>query len=87
MAETIYISATEVRFDDGKFDSDKFYFRGGTGGAAFPMVRGRTIDMGTTHAGGSATWQFIDWKFDSTNYTQNYGSAALTAVATTVKLV
>lgn len=91
MAETIYISATEVRFAAGKFDSDYFYIRSGANAAVdFPMVHGKTADSKLSNNVGSASWKVPNWKFDSTNYSTSYTgygtSNAFTAVATTVKI-
>lgn len=89
MAETIYITGTEVRFAAGKFDSDNFYLRAGTSGADFPMVQGFTIKLRYVNNGYATGNKKPNWKFDSTNkvveVTHN-GEVTFTATATTVKL-
>jgi hypothetical protein len=47
MAETLFISGTEFRAAGGKFDARSRYLRNGNTLQTFPLVRGRTVLVGT----------------------------------------
>lgn len=71
MAETIYISGSEVRFAAGKFNSTFRYIRGNVApsSTSFPMVQGQTINVrrsGPYGGSGASTRYAPNWHFQNT---------------------